>query len=195
MDDPLRLAIVAASPLVRAGLDDELRAHGGVEVVAAVDRWAALARHAVRDAVVADAPPDHPSGGRPPGPAVLLLPRDAEVRALIGRGFTALPDDASIDAIVAAARAAAAGLVATTPDWLRDAPADALDHEPLTPREREVLRHLAAGERNREISAALSISEHTAKYHVAQIIAKLRASSRGQAVAKARRAGLVDTTR
>jgi DNA-binding CsgD family transcriptional regulator len=67
-----------------------------------------------------------------------------------------------------------------------------LPAEPLTARELEVLRHLARGERNREIGAALAISEHTAKFHVAQIIAKLRASSRAHAVAKALRAGLVE---
>ena len=62
----------------------------------------------------------------------------------------------------------------------------------LTPRERQVLVEMSHGLGNREIGGALGISAHTAKFHVAQIIAKLDAQSRAHAVAKALRAGLVD---
>jgi len=43
-----------------------------------------------------------------------------------------------------------------------------------------------------KIGGALGISAHTAKFHVAQIIAKLQAQSRAHAVAKALRAGFAD---
>jgi DNA-binding NarL/FixJ family response regulator len=62
----------------------------------------------------------------------------------------------------------------------------------LTPRERQVLAAMSNGLGNREIGGALGISAHTAKFHVAQIIAKLQAQSRAHAVAKALRAGFVD---
>jgi DNA-binding CsgD family transcriptional regulator len=55
-----------------------------------------------------------------------------------------------------------------------------------------VLVEMSHGLGNREIGGALGISAHTAKFHVAQIIAKLDAQSRAHAVAKALRAGLVD---
>jgi len=64
--------------------------------------------------------------------------------------------------------------------------------DPLTPREREVLLQMSLGLGNREIAHALHISAHTAKFHVARIIAKLAASSRAHAVAKALRSGLVE---
>jgi len=64
--------------------------------------------------------------------------------------------------------------------------------ETLTPRERQVLAAMSNGLGNREIGGALGISAHTAKFHVAQIIAKLQAQSRAHAVAKALRAGFVD---
>jgi len=64
--------------------------------------------------------------------------------------------------------------------------------DPLTPREREVLWKMSLGLGNREIAQALHISAHTAKFHVGQIIAKLDASSRAHAVAKALRSGLVE---
>ena len=54
--------------------------------------------------------------------------------------------------------------------------------EQLTPREREVLRWMANGRHNKEIAAALHISEHTAKFHVSAVLAKLGCSSRAEAV-------------
>ena len=59
---------------------------------------------------------------------------------------------------------------------------DAAPHG-LSPRELEVLRLLAAGKSNRQIAAALVISEHTAARHVQNIFAKLRVSSRAAATA------------
>lgn len=63
--------------------------------------------------------------------------------------------------------------------------------DPLTPREREVLHLLAAGLGNKEIAGRLAISDHTAKFHVSQILAKLNAVSRAEAVSIAMRRGLV----
>ncbi|MEV0286938.1 LuxR C-terminal-related transcriptional regulator [Kribbella sp. NPDC050820] len=60
----------------------------------------------------------------------------------------------------------------------------------LSPRELEVLTELAAGRRNREIATRLHITEHTAKFHVASILAKLGVRSRGEAAALARDAHL-----
>ena len=63
--------------------------------------------------------------------------------------------------------------------------------EPLTPRELQVLRMLAEGLANKEIAARLGISEHTAKFHVTQILGKLGVASRAEAVAAGMRHGLV----
>jgi DNA-binding CsgD family transcriptional regulator len=57
--------------------------------------------------------------------------------------------------------------------------------EPLTARELEVLRLVAAGRSNREIAAELFISPKTASVHVSNILGKLGAASRGQAAARA----------
>ncbi len=63
--------------------------------------------------------------------------------------------------------------------------------EALTPRESEVLRMLADGLGNKQIAKNLGISDHTAKFHVAQILSKLGAGSRAEAVAIGMRRGLV----
>jgi len=61
----------------------------------------------------------------------------------------------------------------------------------LTAREREVLALLAQGASNKAIARALSVSVHTAKFHVASVTEKLGASGRLEAVAIAIRCGLV----
>jgi DNA-binding CsgD family transcriptional regulator/tetratricopeptide (TPR) repeat protein len=62
----------------------------------------------------------------------------------------------------------------------------------LTPRELDVLRLVAAGSTNRQIGAALFISEKTASVHVSRILAKLGVETRGQAAALAHLRGLAD---
>lgn len=69
--------------------------------------------------------------------------------------------------------------------------AEHLSDEPLTEREREVLQHVAGGNRNRDIADRLFISEETVKVHVKHIMAKLGASDRTEAVAIAVRRGII----
>ncbi len=66
-------------------------------------------------------------------------------------------------------------------------------HEPdrLTEREVEVLRLVVAGLRNKEIAAALGISENTTKFHLRNILEKLHAGSRTEVAARAVREGLI----
>ena len=63
--------------------------------------------------------------------------------------------------------------------------------EPLTPRETEVLRLMAAACTNREIAEALGTAEGTAKIHVSNILAKLGARDRTQAVLRALEGGIL----
>ncbi|MGW1555405.1 helix-turn-helix transcriptional regulator [Streptomyces sp. NPDC002144] len=74
---------------------------------------------------------------------------------------------------------------------LADAPADGERTSPLTAREQDVLRLLALGRSNRQIGEELFISGKTASVHVSNILAKLGATSRTEAVAIAYREGLI----
>jgi len=69
--------------------------------------------------------------------------------------------------------------------------AEHLSDEALTEREVDVLRHVAGGNRNRDIAEQLFISEETVKVHVKHIMEKLGASDRTQAVAIAVRRGII----
>ena len=69
--------------------------------------------------------------------------------------------------------------------------AEHLGDEALTGREVEVLRHIAGGNRNRDIAERLFISEETVKVHIKHIMEKLGASDRTEAVAIAIRRGII----
>jgi DNA-binding NarL/FixJ family response regulator len=62
----------------------------------------------------------------------------------------------------------------------------------LTPREREVLRLVAAGRLNREIAEQLSVSERTVERHTSSLLRKLALRNRAELVSYAVRNGLVD---
>jgi DNA-binding NarL/FixJ family response regulator len=69
--------------------------------------------------------------------------------------------------------------------------AEHLSDEDLTSREVDVLRHIASGNRNRDIAEKLFISEETVKVHIKHIMDKLGASDRTQAVAIGVRRGII----
>jgi DNA-binding NarL/FixJ family response regulator len=69
--------------------------------------------------------------------------------------------------------------------------AEHLAEDSLSPRELEVLGHVAEGNRNRDIAELLHISEETVKVHLKHVMEKLGASDRTQAVAIAIRRGII----
>jgi DNA-binding NarL/FixJ family response regulator len=131
-------------------------------------------------------------------PCVLLSDAQMETAAL-GSGLCAwMPLNATAAEISAAIEAAAHDLVVLTRAQGRRFAAqqhathpDELPSEALTARELQVLRMLSDGLGNKEIAGQLGISGHTAKFHVAQILAKLGARSRAEAVSIGIRRGLV----
>jgi DNA-binding NarL/FixJ family response regulator len=99
-----------------------------------------------------------------------------------------LLDRAPAEAVLAEPETVLAALLAADPSE----PAGSGDAEALlTPREVEVLAAMADGASNKMIARRLGISFHTAKFHVASILAKLNADTRTEAVAQGARLGLV----
>jgi len=107
------------------------------------------------------------------------------------RGF--LLKETPADGLLATTRRVHAGEAAIQPELApcliaefgrrgTDAPA----YEPLTDRERDVLRLLAAGLSNKEIARDLGLADGTVKNHVSTVLDKLRAANRTQAALLAR---------
>jgi len=94
------------------------------------------------------------------------------------------------EALIPALRAVAAGQ-----KWVPDEVASRLaareKFETLTPREVQVLQHLAKGLANKEIADVLNISDHTAKDHLSSILSKLKVVDRTEAVTTALQRGII----
>ncbi|MGH8285346.1 MAG: response regulator transcription factor [Steroidobacteraceae bacterium] len=173
-----------AEPRVAAHADLESFGLGAADVIVFDDSPASLQRAQLAHAA---------------GVPIVVMTDDFEVAASLRElrsALALLPTSATAEEIVAAIEAANAGLFVAHADLFCDegSPVAATAGtllEPLTPREMEVLHALAAGLGNKTIAAQLHISEHTAKFHVSQILAKLDAGSRAEAVSIAMRRGLL----
>jgi NarL family two-component system response regulator LiaR len=127
--------------------------------------------------------------------ALTSVLKDASVTGAMQAGATGyLLKDTRADDLCRAIKAAASGQVQLSPQvaarLIREVQAPE-SPEKLTERETEVLRLLALGRANKEISLELGISEKTVKTHVSSILAKLNVPSRTQAALHAVRIGLV----
>jgi two-component system, NarL family, nitrate/nitrite response regulator NarL len=200
--EPVLVLVVSADPLARAGLSALVAAGSGLALVGEVgpgEAAAAAARRGPR-AVVWDlgpgAAPPAPERLRELGAPVLLLVADAgQAGEALGAGARGvLTRTTRAEELAAAVAAAAEGLWVLDPSLgsrLVRATEPRGEAEPLTPREREVLSLLSQGLANKAIAARLGISEHTAKFHVNAILAKLGVDSRAEAIVRAARLGLV----
>lgn len=180
---PLRVHVVAERS-ARAALEQMLDERG-------------VARAPLEKATVALV--DLAPGARPPTlpvDVVALVDPATPPTELLAHGVAAvLPRDSSAERIAATAQAVSCGLVVVDATMARSAiPSPDVDERSpvtLTAREREVLALIASGRSNRKIAEELSISEHTAKFHVNSLLDKLGVRTRTEAVVVAARRGLL----
>jgi DNA-binding NarL/FixJ family response regulator len=127
-------------------------------------------------------------------PAVLLAaePSAAVVRSAARlKIYSVIPLEVTAHQLVTAIAAAVAGFAVTVPRPPAT-PANVMRiAEELTTREVEVLRWMARGRTNKQLAVQLNISEHTAKFHVSSVLAKLGAQTRTEAVTIGMTRGLV----
>jgi len=197
----IRLLIAAPSAVMRAGLEALAASSPELQVVGSLPDLAGAA-DLHPDVILSAVPLDEipaPPETRPP-PLVLLTSDSQPVWTLdaLRLGVRALlASTATQSQILAAVEAAANGLALVDPEDLNvllssaASAQAAIEMATLTARELEVLRMMAEGAANKIIAWKLGISEHTAKFHVAAILAKLGASSRTEAVTIGIRQGLV----
>jgi LuxR family maltose regulon positive regulatory protein len=115
--------------------------------------------------------------------------------ALLARLAAVQPDQRAaaggIQAGYLAALVRACGEAGAGPPRSRAAAAPPGMVEPLTSRELEVLRLLAAGRSNQRIARELFVALDTVKKHVTHVLGKLGAANRTEAAARARQLGLI----
>ncbi len=176
------VCIAISDPILAQRMNRLLVGDAGLDVALGLDD----SRHP--DVVLAD------HAGARPGPSIVIDDGaqggdalDADIRAV-------LPPSVDGELLRAMIRVVAAGFMISEADELRgfsDAPGADEGEIVLTAREGEVLGLLAHGASNKSIARALDISVHTAKFHVASVLAKLGARNRSDAVAIGIRRGLI----
>ncbi|WP_329395639.1 response regulator transcription factor [Streptomyces melanogenes] len=211
-----RVLIVDDHPLFRSGLKAALESTGGTDVVAeaatAAEALEAVARQ-IPDVVVMDLALPDASGidvtrqltALHPGLPVLMLTMSDDDGSLLAalqagaRGY--LVKGAGAGEVLHAVRTVAAGGAVFGPQTAARLTAllregrrhDAEQLFPaLTAREAEVLELIARGLDNHRIARQLVLSEKTVRNHVTHIFDKLQVTTRAEAVARARDAGLGD---
>ncbi|MEM6818371.1 MAG: response regulator transcription factor [Pseudomonadota bacterium] len=212
---PIRVALIDDQMLVRQGIAGLLALSDAVEVVAEADDGAeavVLVEAHSPDVVLMDMRMPRLNGAdairalTEAGSSVLVIiltTFDDHEQVLDGiragaKGY--LLKDVSLDDLVAAIESVARGETMIQPALTQtllkglgersgDATSDSV--EPLSPRETEVIRLMAGGYSNKEISQALSKSEGTIKNQVSNILSKLGVRDRTRAVLKAIELGLI----
>lgn len=206
----IRLVIIDDQTLVRRGIRSLLELAGGFEVVAeAADGAEGIRtiRDTRPDVVLLDVRMPLKSGidvleelqhsGELP-PTILLTTFDDDEALLAGmkagaRGY--LLKDVSLEQLVSSIQTVADGGAVLRPaitervlrglENIRQDFDSLSPPDPLTKRELEVLRLMAGGQSNREISTALGTAEGTVKNHASSILSKLGVRDRTRAVLKA----------
>ncbi len=201
---PVRIAIADDHALFREGLKSLLALHPDVTVVAETDRTdglrAMLDAHPC-DIVLLDLQMDRSS-------LVDIAPLAARVKVILVTA-SELPDDAliamragasavvfkrfAIETLIDAVHAVATGQVWMPPSLQARIALELREpsRDPLTPRERDIVRHVALGMRNAEVGKRLFISEDTVKTHLNNIFQKLGVRDRVQLTLYAIRIGLI----
>ncbi|GAB1543643.1 response regulator transcription factor [Scytonema sp. NUACC21] len=212
----IRVLVVAASPVVRAGLSAVLTTNSKLTVIGTTSDLDGLAREIEQlqpEVVLLDLSSNFQKSvwekllslQQQQEPSAFLILTDEfdslDLEAGLRAGIKGiLPQSSTESEIVAAVEAVAFGLVVLHSDAMEYVLAlkDTTGREKvvpavqaLTPREIEVLEMLGVGLGNKAIAKRLQISEHTVKFHVSSIFQKLGVSTRTEAVAVGVRLGLI----
>jgi two-component system nitrate/nitrite response regulator NarL len=201
MGDRIRVVVVDDHALFRAGVIQSLAFDGGIEVVGEGETAAEavqLAKDLAPDLVLLDI--SMPGNGieaareilRMPGaPRIAMLTvsenDDDVMRALEAGAAGYLPKGIRTPELIAAVRSLRHGRTVVSPELALRALTNKVRAEAsplafLSDQERRTLRLVASGLSNREVGEQLEVQEKTVKYHVTNILRKLKARNRVEAV-------------
>lgn len=193
----IRVLLVAPIPAMRLGLR-ALLSDSGIEVIGEADRLDPAEFGDAEADVLIYASASAPLPLRMEGSSaafLLLSDEPPPVQSMVRHtgAWGSLPLEASREELLAAIHALSEGLVVGSPRFFQPRPNTSFETEssPLSDREMEVLNLLAQGLANKQIAAALGITEHTVKFHVSSIYTKLNVTNRAEAVRQGVRQGLI----
>jgi len=199
----IRVTIVSPNHALRVGLRGMLAGHPEISVIGESvnldnvneTETEVVLLASVSSAFLPDGKKDY---------AILFLTEDIEsVRPLLNskvRTWGLLSTDTTEDELATAIHAVGQGLWVGAPGLVEgllrfqragESSGEESLIEPLTAREKEVLQLTAQGLANKQIALALAISEHTVKFHLSSLYAKLGISSRTEAVRRGIELGLI----
>ena len=201
----IRILVVEDHPIVRQGLVALMNVVDGVEVVGeAADGLEAIREFEARnpDVTLIDLRLPKMSGveviqriraSHTQARFIVLTTYDGDediYRALQAGARAYLLKGMTVEVLISAIRSVHAGK-SIIPPAIAQKLAERMATEPLTQREQEVLEEIVCGKSNKEIGAALDISEATVKTHINNLLGKLGVEDRTQAVTAAIQRGLV----
>lgn len=199
----IRVTIVSPNPALRIGLRELLSRQSDFKVVGETVDLESVNEKETEVAVYASVSSARLLESKSTF-AILFLTDDVEsVRGVLNlnaRVWGILSPDATEDELAAAVRAVGEGLWVGAPGLVkslirltgrREYSSDESLIEPLTAREQEVIQLMAQGLANKQIALSLGISEHTVKFHLSSLYAKLGISSRTEAVKRGIELGLI----
>jgi DNA-binding NarL/FixJ family response regulator len=191
----IRVTIVSPNPALRIGLRELLGNHPDLEVVGEATSLEQIEERETEVILLASVSPARLPDFDLDDSAILLLTDDPQdAKFLVGaksRAWGVLSLSATEDELLAAVRAVGEGLWVGAPGLMsglmRDGGRVKLTEgesltEPLTAREKEVLQLMAEGMANKQIALSLGISEHTVKFHLSSLYAKLNVAGRTEAI-------------
>ncbi len=198
----IRVAIVSPNHALRLGLREMLENRPGMRVTGEVVRLEDVNEEETEVCILASVSSTRGAENRDFG--ILFLTEDIEsLRLTLTSGIRAwgvLSLEVGGDELAAGIAAVAEGLWVGAPGLVEELMrlpkgGEGMGEEslpvPLTAREKEVLQQMAGGLANKQIALTLGISEHTVKFHLSALYAKLGAASRTEAVKRGIELGLI----
>ena len=200
----IRVTIVSPNPALRIGLRELLSDYTDIDVIGEAADLDELDLMSNKTEVLVLASVSPFPELEEEGPAILLLTDDFEdVQLMVGKServWGALSPQVGEDELVAAIKALGEGLWVGSPALVKglmnisnqiELVNEGELPEPLTPREIEVLQLVTQGLANKQVALSLNISEHTVKFHLSSLFAKLNVGSRTEAVRVGLSMGLI----
>jgi DNA-binding NarL/FixJ family response regulator len=200
----IRVTIVSPNHALRVGLREMLNNRPDIQVIGETVTIDNINERETEVLVLASVSPVNLTKLRTDSFGLLMLtdnPEDAHgLFDSNARAWGVISASAAGEELAAAVRAVGEGLWVGAPGLVRglmrsvgrgDSSGEESLLEPLTAREKEVLQWIAEGLANKQIAMKLGISEHTVKFHLSSLYAKLNVASRTEAVKRGLGLGLI----